>query len=226
MATQPGPVGSGRIRAGAEIECIEPYELPNPFDPSGVFRIERGTKSKIVVAGHKISVGPFDYRPGGAPGHVSHDSMEFRRHWRVLTSDPPRVRGKRAMIISDLGTIVELADTDYKHCKLIGFWAHSDDPDQDYYEDKGLRLPWPGDFVDMSWDLVERDRVARYLETPDFVVGHCMGLAPCRLGCRREVGSADLCDGTFYWPEGFSHYIRVHGVRPPEEFLAHVRNVR
>ena len=36
------------------------------------------------------------------------------------------------------------------------------------------------------------------------------------------MGSWDLTDGTWVWPQGLSHYVEVHGVVLPEEFVSHV----
>jgi hypothetical protein len=35
------------------------------------------------------------------------------------------------------------------------------------------------------------------------------------------LGSADLTDGLWIWPEGLCHYIDVHSVRLPDEFVQH-----
>jgi hypothetical protein len=36
------------------------------------------------------------------------------------------------------------------------------------------------------------------------------------------MGSWDLTDGTWVWPQGLSHYVEVHGIVLPEEFMSHV----
>ncbi len=35
------------------------------------------------------------------------------------------------------------------------------------------------------------------------------------------MGSKELTDGFWIWPEGLSHYVRAHGILLPEEFVAH-----
>jgi hypothetical protein len=35
------------------------------------------------------------------------------------------------------------------------------------------------------------------------------------------MGSCDFTDGVWVWPEGLSHYLRIHSVRLPEEFIRH-----
>ncbi|WP_437782765.1 hypothetical protein [Sorangium sp. So ce1097] len=37
-----------------------------------------------------------------------------------------------------------------------------------------------------------------------------------------DMGTICLSDGTFVWPEGFAHYVKVHAVRPPKDFVRHV----
>jgi hypothetical protein len=36
------------------------------------------------------------------------------------------------------------------------------------------------------------------------------------------MGDSDLTDGTWLWPQGLVHYVAVHGVALPQEFVAHV----
>ena len=36
------------------------------------------------------------------------------------------------------------------------------------------------------------------------------------------MGTQDLTDGTWVWPEGLAHYVRVHGIALPDEFVAHM----
>jgi hypothetical protein len=35
------------------------------------------------------------------------------------------------------------------------------------------------------------------------------------------MGCRDLTDGTWVWPEGLTHYVRVHHVALPASFLEH-----
>src|SRR5271169_3678496 len=48
------------------------------------------------------------------------------------------------------------------------------------------------------------------------------GYSWCRFECGAKhsaMGSWDLTDGTWVWPEGLAHYVEVHGVILPEEFV-------
>lgn len=114
--------------------------------------------------------------------------------------------------------------------KSVGFWARKQD-------EKSEALPWPADFIDLSWDLEERTDVLAYLCAPTEKIGY-RGSSWCRLcaeimpppspGVPRRalnwemLGSHDFSDGIFVWPEGYFHYVAVHGVKPPREFLEHV----
>lgn len=114
----------------------------------------------------------------------------------------------------------------WKTAKFIGFWAaHPSTLQGPYGYDpyEGLNLPRPQDYVDETWNPVVREFVAAYLDNaPD--VEHWRGSSSCRF-CRCNNGSTDKSDGTYTWPAGFSHYVRAHGVKPPDEFIEHVRRV-
>ena len=47
-----------------------------------------------------------------------------------------------------------------------------------------------------------------------------MGYSLCRF-CRCTNGSAALRDGAWIWPEGLAHYVDVHDVVLPAEFVKH-----
>ena len=84
-------------------------------------------------------------------------------------------------------------------------------------------LPDPQNFVDTFWDAKEREAVVQYLRMGS-VGTRWMGYSYCRFNCGisdAEMGDGTMTDGTYVWPEGFAHYVEKHGVRPPEEFVAH-----
>lgn len=98
-----------------------------------------------------------------------------------------------------------------ENLRFIGFWASTFQPD----------LPIPWDYLDPTWDRSERTRVVQYLRSAP-KVQWWRGYSDCRF-CGARNGTTDRSDGTFLWPDGFAHYLERHGVRPPEEFLEHVR---
>ena len=49
------------------------------------------------------------------------------------------------------------------------------------------------------------------------------GYSTCRICGLSPNGSTCIADDTFVWPEGFAHYIEEHSVRPPQEFIDHVK---
>lgn len=79
--------------------------------------------------------------------------------------------------------------------------------------------PEPLDLCDETWSASERDTIASYLHD-GMIAKTWMGHAQCRL-CGESIGSSDLTDGTFIWPEGLSHYVTEHAVRPPQAFIQH-----
>ena len=96
--------------------------------------------------------------------------------------------------------------------KRVGFWLDDEEP---------LKL------VDYGWDPAERALVVDYLKNGD-VESTYFGSSWCRFGCHggkmwSEMGSRDFTDGIWIWPEGYIHYLEVHGVKPPLAFIRRVR---
>src|SRR5262245_56839572 len=83
-------------------------------------------------------------------------------------------------------------------------------------------LPWPGWLVGEPYETERCEGICRYLNGGSFFTGW-LGYSWCRFGCGvpdKEMGSCDLTDGYWMWPQGLSHYVRRHHVRLPEEFIA------
>ena len=99
---------------------------------------------------------------------------------------------------------------------LIGYWI------------TGLadeKFPAPQEIVG-TLDRSAREHLAKYLDagqsSPD---RSYLGYSWCRFFCgirNTEMGSRELSDGEWAWPEGLSHYVREHNVLLPEEFIDHV----
>jgi hypothetical protein len=108
---------------------------------------------------------------------------------------------------------LSLCEDDRSNLKSVGYWRS--DPFSD--------LPHPKDYVDSQWNSEERLKVMQYLEA-GYTLAQCMGPSWCRMGCENIwMGSHDFTDGTWVYPEGYVHYLDIHGVRPPDEFLEHIR---
>ena len=121
----------------------------------------------------------------------------------------------------------------HKH-DLAGTKKPADDPNSiegripiGYWQDDG-----PGsaqNAVDENWDPAEREMVISYLklendETNDEVqvLQSWRGLSFCRL-CEEANGNSCVGDKQYNWPQGFLHYIEKHHVKPPQDFIDHVR---
>jgi hypothetical protein len=113
--------------------------------------------------------------------------------------------------------------------KAIGFWIR-DLSDESY--------PAPQELVGVLPEE-QRRSLARYLES-GATFAQYLGYAWCRFVCgasiesgtrgegdnpaalmSTHVGTRDLTDGTWVWPEGLAHYVREHGIVLPEEFMGH-----
>jgi hypothetical protein len=85
-------------------------------------------------------------------------------------------------------------------------------------------LPDPAWFVDEQWSFQERQRVTNYLRKGQMLLV-AAGFSWCRFRCGTKdhlMGSGELTDGTYLWPEGLSHYIEQHGVRLPNQIIQHI----
>ncbi len=107
--------------------------------------------------------------------------------------------------------------------KLIGYWAAA--PHWTWASSpRDGELAWPDirRAVWTGWSSPERERVAAYLRSGHRCRGY-LGFSACRFECRstyRILGSGELTDGEWIWPEGLVHYVERHGVVLPEEFVA------
>lgn len=94
---------------------------------------------------------------------------------------------------------------------IVGYWGGT--PESDEYPD-------PQDMVDPDWDPEERALVIQHLKNGREAMNY-MGFAKCRIcGCR--LGSRDITDNDFKWPEKLEHYLEEHNVRLPQRFVRHV----
>ena len=112
--------------------------------------------------------------------------------------------------------LASMAMSQLDQMTCVGYWRSPEQPD----------LPHPGDFVDASWDAGERRRVIEYLDHAYQIPMLSFGPSWCRMGCAgfpKDIGTQDLTDGVWLFPEGLVHYVRHHAVRPPETFLEHLR---
>lgn len=97
--------------------------------------------------------------------------------------------------------------------KAIGFWIGS-------LTDE--RLPSPQELVG-ALDTPTRTAIADYLDS-GLTYNQCFEYSWCRFQCGIEddrMGSEDLTDGQWIWPQGLAHYVRDHAVLLPDEFISH-----
>jgi hypothetical protein len=110
--------------------------------------------------------------------------------------------------------------------KFIGYWAGNQHPSRlGARPGVALALPDPADYVDGSWNLAELADVMDYLQDGKTWIAWG-GYSWCRFLCDVPLvalGCRDLTDGTYVWPEGFAHYVAAHSVKPPQEFIDHVK---
>jgi hypothetical protein len=101
--------------------------------------------------------------------------------------------------------------------KGVGYWGAGEGP--------GLRaLPRPQTLVRPRWHVEDRHRIVAYLRSGAVCLAS-PGLGSCRFTeCSNGyLGSCDLTDGEWLWPQGLEHYLQVHHVCLPEEFVETMR---
>jgi hypothetical protein len=94
--------------------------------------------------------------------------------------------------------------------KAVGYWITG-------LQDE--KLPAPQELVGVM-PADQRDRLTDYLAAGMTQVSY-LGMSWCRFGCGIDfelMGSRDLTDGAWVWPEGLAHYVREHQVVLPDEF--------
>jgi hypothetical protein len=97
----------------------------------------------------------------------------------------------------------------------VGYWRTADRTD----------LPDPRRLAGESNPAAVCDRICRYLREGQVFMAY-FGFSSCRFECGvsfGEMGTCDLTDGVWVWPEGLHHYVRHHTLRLPEEFVETMR---
>jgi hypothetical protein len=96
--------------------------------------------------------------------------------------------------------------------KAVGYWIT---------ELQDEKLPAPQELVGVM-PADQRARLADYLAA-GMTQASYLGMSWCRFGCGVDfelMGSRDLTDDAWVWPEGLAHYVREHQVVLPDEFVA------
>jgi hypothetical protein len=101
-----------------------------------------------------------------------------------------------------------------KHTLIaIGYWHSIFEPEH----------PDPAWFVDEKWLVTEKQMVITHL-LQSRPLADWTGKSWCRFRCgETQLGSKDLTDGVYLFPEGLVHYLQAHQIRLPEAFIRHVQ---
>ena len=94
----------------------------------------------------------------------------------------------------------------------IGFWPRECDNESPFY------------LLNEQKDY-NQFQLASYLQS-GFKLRGWLGHSFCRFSCgipRSQMGSSDVTDGVWVWPEGFLHYVEFHNIDLPQEFVFHVQ---
>jgi hypothetical protein len=105
-----------------------------------------------------------------------------------------------------------------ENLKFIGYWNS-----EHYFSRQTFNLPMPQNCIGFNWN--EKEKVIFYIKNgTDF--SYWKGKSFCRFGCQNvDMGSKDLTDEIYVWPEGYAHYLEKHNVKPPRELINHILNI-
>lgn len=109
---------------------------------------------------------------------------------------------------------------------MIGYWRPLTIGER--WEHDSAVLPDPRELIDHSWNPEDKRRIVEYLRHGRTVVTY-MGYSYCRFSCGvpyNAMGTSEMTDGVWSWPEGLAHYVEVHSVRLPSDFMSHARSHR
>jgi hypothetical protein len=107
--------------------------------------------------------------------------------------------------------------------RRIGYWRQVGRYERGDHSD--YLLSNPCELVDPTWNPDIKRSVVTYLRNGK-VLACCMGYSYCRFHCGisdNMMGSCELTDGVWLWPEGLPHYVEVHSVRLPADFINHMQ---
>jgi hypothetical protein len=115
----------------------------------------------------------------------------------------------------------------------VGFWADRRGGDTSTTSTTTKRQEveasrrMPQEWVDEDWARENYRMIstclvpflrAGYIESYEIGYSWCR-FPECSAGGTKELGCATQTNGVFVWPEGFSHYVLKHNVRPPAELV-------
>jgi hypothetical protein len=163
---------------------------------------------------HENVLGDFAFyvSPSGNP------AIYFRnRHSLVIPAASHYIYRIQMQFFRSLAGLVGLSPA--PRLREVGFWCPM--PSQAWEGPPLTSRPHPHEFVDRFWSFEEREQVITYLLRGKVHTSY-YGHSVCRLCGLTDLGNKDLTDGVWVWPDGFAHYLQLHAVKPPQEFVDHV----
>jgi len=97
---------------------------------------------------------------------------------------------------------------------VIGYWP-------DIFEERGIP-----DYLIKKYDKDIKGKIVNYLNSGVLLFSE-FGHSFCRINCGipdNLMGSGDLTDGVWSWPEGLAHYVEAHDILLPDDFLDSIKS--
>lgn len=98
----------------------------------------------------------------------------------------------------------------------VGYWHSIFEPE----------YPDPAWFIDENWHPAEKKMVIAHLLQGQ-ILADWTGQSWCRFRCgETQMGAKDMTDGVYIYPQGLVHYLEIHQVKLPDEFIRHVQQYK
>lgn len=120
------------------------------------------------------------------------------------------------IIYPDLNIVKEKYANLYKQIecflslKMIGFWKNDEFPN----------FPIPIE-NSRTYNDNMKEKIICYLSNIYLKKLRYLGYYQCRI-CNCDNGLADIYDEEYIWPQGLVHYVKIHNVDLPPEFINHI----
>lgn len=101
---------------------------------------------------------------------------------------------------------------------MVGYWVGG-------FDEGAKKYIHPSIIIDSTWHNEDKAKIIGYLKQ-GIPFWHDLGYSFCRFEDGPpddQMGSMDLTDGIWLWPEGLYIYVEKFNIRLPDEFYDHMK---
>ncbi|MCJ8347198.1 hypothetical protein MJH12_16780 [bacterium] len=185
--------------------CKEDYEITKMM-----ISVDANLYSSVPSA-HKENIELLEIAIKGNGWNLLFAPIHFRKN-EVLLKEAYKTTGHNGDLTFDHFNQIIRHDFEQNY---IGYWADKNGGDNSFPQENKK-----------NWKFHEKEKIVLYLKNGQ-ILRTWMDYSYCRLECGIEnskMGSDDLTDGIWAWPEGYAHYVDKHFITLPSKFLEHIRS--